>query len=53
MLATPHLGYVTRDGMALFYRGAVEDVEAAGIYDAVLARYGLQTSAISDFRVNP
>lgn len=28
VLATPHLGYVTRAGMALFYRGAVEDIEA-------------------------
>lgn len=32
---------------------AVEDIQEAGIYDAVLARYGLQSSAISDFRVNP
>ena len=39
VLATPHLGYVTRDGMALFYRGAVEDVEAflAGAPVRVLA----------------
>lgn len=39
VLATPHLGYVTRDGMALFYRGAVEDVEAflAGAPIRVLA----------------
>ncbi len=28
VLATPHLGYVTRNGMGLFYRGAVEDIEA-------------------------
>lgn len=39
VLATPHLGYVTRDGMSLFYRGAVEDVEAflAGALIRVLA----------------
>ncbi len=39
VLATPHLGYVTRDGMALFYRGAVEDIEAflAGAPIRVLA----------------
>jgi len=28
VLATPHLGYVTRHGMARFYRDAVEDIEA-------------------------
>jgi phosphoglycerate dehydrogenase-like enzyme len=28
VLATPHLGYVTRNGMGLFYGGAVEDIEA-------------------------
>jgi phosphoglycerate dehydrogenase-like enzyme len=28
LLATPHLGYVTRKGLSVFYRGAVEDVEA-------------------------
>jgi phosphoglycerate dehydrogenase-like enzyme len=28
VLATPHLGYVTRNGMSRFYRDAVEDVEA-------------------------
>jgi phosphoglycerate dehydrogenase-like enzyme len=28
VLATPHLGYVTRNGMGQFYREAVEDIEA-------------------------
>jgi phosphoglycerate dehydrogenase-like enzyme len=28
LLATPHLGYVTRHGLQVFYRGAVEDIEA-------------------------
>lgn len=28
VLATPHLGYVTRNGLGAFYREAVEDVEA-------------------------
>jgi len=28
VLATPHLGYVTRNGMGCFYRDAVEDIEA-------------------------
>lgn len=28
LLATPHLGYVTRNGLQVFYSGAVEDLEA-------------------------
>ena len=28
LLATPHLGYVTRNGLQVFYSGAVEDIEA-------------------------
>ena len=28
LLATPHLGYVTRNGLRVFYAGAVEDIEA-------------------------
>ncbi len=28
LLATPHLGYVTRNGLGVFYAGAVEDIEA-------------------------
>ena len=28
LLATPHLGYVTRNGLRVFYVGAVEDIEA-------------------------
>ncbi len=32
---------------------ATKDIKEAGVYDAILAKYGLEKSAINDFAVNP